>query len=297
MRVGLYVVADGMGGHKGGEIASAMAAQAFSAEAMARVMGPIAANPNTRPTLSNEAILQGMARAVQSANDRIYKARDSRQSDMGTTLVAALVAGGKAYIINVGDSRMYFYTQRDKTTEQVPALESVDTTAPLAAGVVPGTAPLKETDSLEEAQRAADEASSQAIRDAQNYELTQVSVDHSLVHRLVELGQLDPEEAKVHPHRNFIYRSLGGPPPIEVDTFIRTLRPGDRLLLCSDGLNSMIEDEAIENVLASEPDAHAACQRLIDLANEAGGHDNVSTILIDVTDYLPLPDHANTLGE
>src|SRR5205085_10811879 len=102
-----------------------------------------------------------------------------------------------------------------------------------------------------------------------DFVLTQVSVDHSLVHRLVELGQLDPEEAKVHPHRNFIYRSLGGPPPIDVDTFVRTLHPGDRLLLCSDGLNSMIEDEAMAGVLVSEKDPNAACERLIALAKDA----------------------------
>ena len=121
-------------------------------------------------------------------------------------------------------------------------------------------------------------------------------MDHSLVHRLVELGQLDPEEAKVHPHRNFIYRSLGGPPPIEVDTFVRTLHPGDRILLCSDGLNSMIEDDQIEGVLAAESDPDAACQRLIELANEAGGHDNITTILVDVTGYLPLPEHPHALS-
>jgi protein phosphatase len=128
------------------------------------------------------------------------------------------------------------------------------------------------------------------------YALTQVSVDHSLVHRLVELGQLDPEEAKVHPHRNFIYRSLGGPPPVDVDTFVRTLHPGDRLLICSDGLNSMIEDEAIESVLASEQDTHEAARKLIELANEAGGHDNITVILVDVTGYLPLPEHPTALA-
>jgi PPM family protein phosphatase len=107
------------------------------------------------------------------------------------------------------------------------------------------------------------------------------------VHRLVELGQLEPEEAKVHPHRNFIYRSLGGPPPIEVDTFVRTLKPGERLLLCSDGLNSMVEDDVIANTLRNEPNPAEACRALVELANEAGGHDNITTIVIDVLDYLP----------
>jgi PPM family protein phosphatase len=140
------------------------------------------------------------------------------------------------------------------------------------------------------------DVSTDPILDRDEFTLVQVSVDHSLVHRLVELGQLDPEEAKVHPHRNFIYRSLGGPPPVEVDTFVRTLQPGDRMLLNSDGLNSMIEDDAIQGVLASAADPGAAAQQLIDLANEAGGHDNITTIIIDVTGYLPLPEHPAALN-
>jgi protein phosphatase len=309
MRIGLYVIGDGMGGHKGGEIASAIAVQVFASEVMARILAPLSAATGTRPALSNEAILQGMARAVQSANERIYKARDSRQNDMGTTLVAALIAAGKAYIINVGDSRLYFYTRKEKEGAGIPM--RADATAPLqGTAPLPGTTPLQtrdigDTDELPtrvdqdldepQADEQFDEGEEQAALQSE-YMLTQVSVDHSLVHRLVELGQLDPEEAKVHPHRNFIYRSLGGPPPIEVDTFVRTLHPGDRLLLCSDGLNSMIEDEDIESVLASEPDPDVACGRLIDLANEAGGHDNITTIVIDVTDYLPFPEHPQAFG-
>jgi hypothetical protein len=230
---------------------------------------------------------------------------------MGTTLVAALIASGKAYIINVGDSRLYFYTKKERDTGGLPV--RVDATAPLqGTAPLPGTTPLggRDPGDTDELNALADEEievtpveepveGAQEEENAQpesDYMLTQVSVDHSLVHRLVELGQLDPEEAKVHPHRNFIYRSLGGPPPIEVDTFVRTLHPGDRILLCSDGLNSMIEDVDIEAVLGSEPDPDLACSRLIELANEAGGHDNITTIVIDVTDYLPLPEHPQALG-
>lgn len=315
MRIGLYVIGDGMGGHKGGEIASAIAVQVFASEAMARIISPLSSAAGSRPALTNEAILQGMARAVQSANERIYKARDSRQNDMGTTLVAALVAAGKAYIINVGDSRLYFYTKKESDTGSLPV--RMDATAPLdGTAPLPSTAPLQAsasvvTDELDTGptNSAETEQEPQEVGEAQDgedveqpaqssgYILTQVSVDHSLVHRLVELGQLDPEEAKVHPHRNFIYRSLGGPPPIEVDTFVRTLHPGDRILICSDGLNSMIEDTDIEAVLSSEQDPDVACRRLIDLANEAGGHDNITTIVIDVTDYLPFPEHPQAFPD
>lgn len=292
MRVGLFVVADGMGGHQGGEIASALALQAFSGEVLARIVAPLVVSPGDREAPSNEAILQGMIRAVQSANERIFKARDNRQNDMGTTIVAALVAGGKAYVVNVGDSRLYTLTRIEDPAAPGgdASMEDDDTsvTSPLQ-----GTAPLSQTATLEPDSQ--EEEPTEWDR-TEGYALTQVSVDHSLVYRLVELGQLDPEEAKVHPHRNFIYRSLGGSPPIEVDTFVRTLRPGDRILICSDGLNSMIEDSQIEDVLATEPDPDRACRRLIDLANEAGGHDNISVIIIDAHNYLPLPEHPLALN-
>ncbi|HKP54890.1 MAG TPA: protein phosphatase 2C domain-containing protein [Chloroflexia bacterium] len=283
--VGLYVVADGMGGHKGGEFASALSVQAFSGEIIGRVISPLVSVTGERPAPNNEAILQAMTTSVQTTNDRVYKSRSNRQNDMGTTLVAAVIAGGKAYIVNVGDSRLYLLSKEQE--EARPS--SLDATQPLLMG----TSPLESEAYLRGARLAQQGVDTHSdleepkVDRSSGYTLTQVSVDHSLVHRLVELGQLDPEEAKTHPHRNFIYRSLGGPPPVEIDTFIRTLHPGDRLLLCSDGLNSMIEDEEIEAVLVSEDDPQTACRRLIDLANEAGGHDNITTIIIDVVDYLP----------
>jgi protein phosphatase len=292
MRVGLYIVADGLGGHKGGEIASAIAVQSFCGEVMSRIISSLVAASGDRTLPGNDAILQGMARAVQAANERIYKARDNQKNDMGTTVVAALIAGGKAYIVNVGDSRIYLYSRPRREAEH----KNGNGVSPVVKGTSPlaGTTPLKGTNVLDPNVRAPEVDT--APIDRSEYVLTQVSVDHSLVHRLVELGQLDPEEAKIHPHRNFIYRSLGGPPPVEVDTFVRTLLPGDRLLLCSDGLNSMIEDSAIESVLAGTEDTQAAAQGLINLANEAGGHDNITSILIDITGYLPLAEHPLALS-
>lgn len=293
MRVGFYMVADGLGGHKGGEIASALAVQAFSGEVVSRIIAPIALSNGDRSTPTNEAILQAMTRAVQLANERIYKARDSRRNDMGTTLVAAVIAGGKAYVVNVGDSRIYMYA---RNRGQMDA-QMKDATRPLIKGTSPlsGTAPLRSKEAAMDALEEALESRGVSASETGSFALNQVSIDHSLVHRLVELGQLEPEEAKVHPHRNFIYRSLGGPPPIEVDTFVRTLHPGDRLMLCSDGLNSMVEDEDIEHILAVEPDPHNACRRLIDLANQNGGHDNITVIIVDVTEYLPAPEHPHAL--
>jgi serine/threonine protein phosphatase PrpC len=291
MRIGLYIVADGLGGHKGGEIACALAVQAFCGELTSRIISSLIAASGDRSLPGNDAILQGMARAVQSANERIYKARDTRRNDMGTTVVAVLVAGGKAYVVNVGDSRIYLYTKPRRDTSS----QNGNGVSPVVKGTSPlaGTTPLKGTNVLNPA--SVNPEVDTAPMDRSEYVLTQVSIDHSLVHRLVELGQLDAEEAKVHPHRNFIYRSLGGPPPIEVDTFVRTLHPGDRLLLCSDGLNSMIEDSEIESVLATEENPEVAAQSLINLANEAGGHDNITCIVVDIMGYLPLAEHPTAL--
>jgi serine/threonine protein phosphatase PrpC len=283
-----------MGGHQGGEIASAIAVQSFAGEALGRVMSALVSASADRGTPANEAILQGLVRAAQMANERIFKARDSRQNDMGTTVAAALVVGGKAYIVNVGDSRVYMYarTKRDDTPTD-PTLNELED-APRGTSPLSSTGPLKGTNILD-SDRLRERQVEPEEEEVGERVLEQVSVDHSLVHRLVELGQLDPEEAKVHPHRNFIYRSLGGPPPVDVDTFVRTLHMGERLLICSDGLNSMIEDEAIESVLASEPDTHEAARKLIELANDAGGHDNITVILLDVTGYLPLAEHPSAL--
>ena len=293
MRVGFYMVADGLGGHKGGEIASALAVQAFAGEVVSRIIAPIASSNGDRSTPGNEAILQAMTRAVQLANERIYKARDSRRNDMGTTLVAAVIAGGKAYVVNVGDSRIYLYARSRAGMD--PQMK--DATRPLLRGTSPlsGTAPLRSKEAAMDALEEALESRDGEQGENGSFALSQVSIDHSLVHRLVELGQLEPEEAKVHPHRNFIYRSLGGPPPIDVDTFVRTLHPGDRLMLCSDGLNSMVEDEDIEQILADEPDPHTACRRLIELANNNGGHDNITVVIVDVTEYLPAAEHPHAL--
>ena len=292
LRIGLYVVADGLGGHKGGEIASALAIEAFCGEVMSRVVSLLVTAASEQSVPNNEAIFASMVRVAQTANERIYRGRDNRLSDMATTLVSALIAGGKAYIVNIGDSRLYHYAKPRGSAEA-----GVRESAPIVKGTTPlaGTAPLVNSDAPVPVVDTSDVATD-PILDRDEFTLVQVSVDHSLVHRLVELGQLDPEEAKVHPHRNFIYRSLGGPPPIEVDTFVRTLQPGDRMLLNSDGLNSMIEDDVIQGVLASAADPSAAAQQLIDLANEAGGHDNITTIVIDITGYLPLPEHPAALN-
>jgi len=112
--------------------------------------------------------------------------------------------------------------------------------------------------------------------------LEQITRDHSLVARLVESGALAPEEVHTHEKKNVIYRSLGDTPEVEIDTFQVDLVVGDRLLLCCDGLWEMLPDSLIEDNLLEYYDPQAACKRLVALANEAGGEDNISVIVVNV---------------
>lgn len=112
--------------------------------------------------------------------------------------------------------------------------------------------------------------------------INQITQDHSLVAVLVAIGQITPEEAEHHDQRNLLYRNIGREPDVEVDTFIRRLEPGDRLLLCSDGLTLHLQDEEIAAIVNRGQPPAQTCQRLIALANERGGEDNISAILLVV---------------
>jgi protein phosphatase len=107
----------------------------------------------------------------------------------------------------------------------------------------------------------------------------QLTTDHSLVARLVDIGQLTPEEARVHPQRNMIYRSLGTDPTVEVDAVSHALAAGDVLVLCSDGLNNHVEDAEIARIVLEEASEERAAERLVALANQRGGKDNISVVI------------------
>jgi serine/threonine protein phosphatase PrpC len=111
--------------------------------------------------------------------------------------------------------------------------------------------------------------------------LDQVTHDHSLVDRLVELGQLTRDEAAIHPQKNVLYRAVGQSGMLEVDTYVRTIPRGGRLLLCSDGLWSMVSEAEMTRIVTTAPSLQAACESLVAAANEAGGYDNVTAILME----------------
>jgi len=112
--------------------------------------------------------------------------------------------------------------------------------------------------------------------------IQQLTQDHSLVQRLIQLGQLTPEEARVHPRRNVIYKNLGDKPAVEPDVSTHKIAPGDRLVLCSDGLNTMVDDEHIQQIVLSACSPQEACHKLVQAANQAGGEDNISVIVVQL---------------
>jgi protein phosphatase len=209
----LFAVADGMGGHAGGEVAASIAIEALEAG--------FARNPT----------VDGLVAAVQEANRAVWQAgvEDQALRGMGTTVVAAaLIKSGdtdRLVLVNVGDSRAYRFH----------------------AGL-----------------------------------LAQLSVDHSVAEELVARGELSEAEAAVHPHRHILTRALGVAPAVEVDVWDVAPVEGDRFLLCSDGLTNEVVPDLITSVLATIRDPHAAAERLIDLANESGGNDNITAVVLDV---------------
>jgi serine/threonine protein phosphatase PrpC len=115
--------------------------------------------------------------------------------------------------------------------------------------------------------------------------IKQLSTDHSLVQHLISIGKITQGEARVHPQRNIIYRSLGEKPEVEADYFTQQLFPADRLLFCSDGLTSMLNDQKIQQIILEASSPQAACDSLVEEANAAGGEDNVSALVIEVIAY------------
>jgi serine/threonine protein phosphatase PrpC len=225
-------VADGMGGHSAGEVASAIAIEELTA---LRDRGP----------WENEtAATDDLKQAILRANRRIREmaARDRRLSGRGTTLVALLEDGDMVHVANVGDSRGYLLRQG---------------------------------------------------------ELSQVTVDHSLVQELVDDGRLSPEDAERHPQRSVITRALGIDPEVEFDLFTYKLQVGDRLLLCSDGLSDVVEPAQIRKVLLRVPSAKRAARELVSVANANGGPDNITVIVVDAVDESApvIEDGGDTTGD
>jgi protein phosphatase len=214
---GLYAVADGMGGHRGGDVASQTAIEGLRAAFAGGA--PI----DTAISRANEAVF---ARAA--GNDELM--------GMGTTLTAVTPIGNNRLLIgHVGDSRAYLLTKEEPRG------------------------------------------------------LVRVTDDHSLVEELVREGRLTPEQAEAHPQRSIVTRALGNDLNVEVDTYEVPVNLGDRVLLCSDGLTTMIRERDVERIALGERDPQRAAQLLVDAANDAGGEDNITVVVIDVVELDQMP--------
>lgn len=208
----LFGIADGMGGHAAGEVASSTAVEALSSGA-ARV------NPDDPESL---------VALIKEANRAIFEkaTKDDSLHGMGTTCTLVLIDAHRAHLAHVGDSRAYL------------------------------------------------------LRDG---DLSRLSEDHTLVGRMVREGQLTEEEAAKHPQRSVITRSLGIDSDVRVDLRSFDVRDGDRIMLCSDGLTSMTGEDTIKRVLQQTKSPQAAADELVDLANEAGGDDNITVVVLDLS--------------
>jgi PPM family protein phosphatase len=219
--IGMFVVADGMGGHKDGEHASAVTVQTLAHFVVEQIILPQLESRDLTSDL--KTIPEVLSEAMEAANEAVQ----THVPNGGTTATCAVIRGDLAYIAHVGDTRAYLITDG-------------------------------------------------------HMEL--VTRDHSLVRRLQELGQLTDEEAEVHPQRNVLYRAIGQGDSLEVDAATRRLPPAARLLICSDGLWSVIGEDRISAVLTSCSDPQEACDRLIVEANESGGPDNITAVLVQMPD-------------
>ena len=205
----LFVIADGMGGHAMGDVASDITVRTVREAYYRYSVGDVT-------TALTDAIQQAHAAIQRQAPPDVL---------MGSTCVAAVVQDEIAYVANVGDSRAYL------------------------------------------------------VRDG---EIRQISRDHSLVAELVRAGLLTEEQARTHEQRNIIYRSLGGPGEVEVDLFTEQVRDGDTLVLCSDGLSALVEDDELRAVVEGcEPEE--SVRTLIERANERGGPDNITAVVARVS--------------
>lgn len=220
--IGLFIVADGMGGHDGGEVASRLAISTIAHCVLSDLVIPALTDTVT------EALQPLLIAAVQEANRTIWEHAQTVGSDMGTTCTVALLLGQALYIGHVGDSRAYLATPTG---------------------------------------------------------LRLLTSDHSTVGRLIQLGQLEPSEAREHPLRSQLYRTVGQHPEVLVDFIYQPVNDATHLLLCSDGLWGMLDEEVLLDVLEHTVWPQDACRELIARANLAGGDDNIGVVVVTLPSF------------
>lgn len=213
--IGIYLVADGMGGHKSGEVASSIAINIIRDHIKQYITDEY-----------QEQMVKGVIfEAFNRANKEIYN-RSTKDYDcegMGTTVTMALIIEEKLYIGHIGDSRAYLLRKK---------------------------------------------------------ELQQITEDHSLVAELVKNGSITEREAMKHPQKNIITRSLGTDESVQVDIFSMGIKKGDILALCTDGLTNFVDKEELRKTLLESNDCYESCSTLVSLANQRGGYDNITVLVV-----------------
>lgn len=212
--LGMFMVADGMGGHAGGD---------FASQCIVGRIGQIDQN------LPSAEVMKAMRSAILEAHYEILDEAERRGGGtIGSTAVGLILSEPHFACLWVGDSRLYHM---------------------------------------------------------RNSKMTQLTRDHSLVNDMLESGQITPEEAVNHPHGNVITRAVGVGDTVEIDKLRGTYEPGDRFLLCSDGLSGFVTDEVIAQYMSTAP-ITSLCNELIELALKGGGRDNITAIVIEIPDYF-----------
>lgn len=215
--IGIYAVADGMGGHREGEVASRLAIQTAVQEVVSRIT---AENGNVA-----DSYKEWLQQALETAN-RVVRGDRPKHDRMGTTLVVAVVVNDQAYIANVGDSRAYLIIKDD---------------------------------------------------------IYQITQDQSVVQALVTAGAISPEEAQNHPYKHMLSQAIGIDTAIKVDTFNTEIAADAFLLLCSDGLTNELSDNEILNIIRDAETPQLASDQLVKAAKDSGGKDNISVVLIQLS--------------
>lgn len=225
---GVFIVADGLGGHDNGQVASRMTIGVISERMVRDLLEPPLASEKVGESpkaLDEDELVTLFRSAVEDANAALVQVNQRDKTDMGSTITGFMIVGQHAFILNVGDSRTYM------------------------------------------------------LREDNLYQLT---TDHSLVGQLVAGGLIEPDDVYTHPQRSQIYRSLGDKAKVQIDITKQEIMPGDILLSCSDGLWEMVRNPQIKEILSKAPDPQTACSRLIETANNNGGEDNVSAVVVFV---------------
>jgi PPM family protein phosphatase len=257
---GLFIVADGMGGYQAGEVASKLAVEKIS-DALKTFFMPLSEQPTVRltPLSEQETVkLQPTQPGEQTAAASSQKTRKLPETPIAKNVEDALKAA-----IRQANKAILSYGEEQTSARGLGCTVT-------AAFVQDDTAYVAN------------------IGDSRTYlfrngELAPLTRDHSLVARLVEAKQIEPEDVYTHPQRNLIYRSLGaGHKTVDPDVFHAHLQPGDSLLLCSDGLWEMVHDSDLVRVLREQHDPQKACDILIDLANANGGEDNITAVIVQM---------------